>query len=243
MQNAGVDYEFINYPGAKHSFTNPGATEVGDKFDMPLEYDAVADGGSGVGRQVQQVEILDLVERGQVYNVESPTMWDIDFKTAVAQAEVEDRPRQGLFYDLRFGVEGGGELLIATTRPELLGACIAVVAHPDDLEYGSASAVARWTAQGKQVVYALVSSGEAGIDSLPPEVTLSFVPYSEDLQGWIDDARAAGHEVILEIPMEPYDYPANDPGPHTLLARADAMENQRRLEWLMSGETGETGKR
>ncbi|MBD3871454.1 MAG: valine--tRNA ligase, partial [Acidobacteria bacterium] len=76
-----------------------------------------------------------LVEKGQVYNVESPNMWDIDFKTAVAHAEVEDRPRQGLFYDLRFGVEGGGELLIATTRPELLGACIAVVAHPDDDRY------------------------------------------------------------------------------------------------------------
>jgi valyl-tRNA synthetase len=86
-------------------------------------------------RRISQLSFLDLVERGEVYNVESPTMWDIDFKTAVAQAEVEDRPRQGLFFDLRFGVEGGGELLIATTRPELLGACIAVVAHPDDARY------------------------------------------------------------------------------------------------------------
>ena len=64
-------------------------------------------------------------------------MWDIDFKTAVAQAEVEDRPRQGHFYEIRFGIEGGGELRIATTRPELLGACIAVVAHPDDERYKS----------------------------------------------------------------------------------------------------------
>jgi valyl-tRNA synthetase len=88
-------------------------------------------------RRISQLSFLDLVKRGEVYNVESPTMWDIDFKTAVAQAEVEDRPRQGLFYDLRFGVEGGGELLIATTRPELLGACIAVVAHPDDERYQS----------------------------------------------------------------------------------------------------------
>ncbi len=86
-------------------------------------------------RKVSQLSFLDLVERGEVYNVESPTMWDIDFKTAVAQAEVEDRPRQGLFYDLRFGIEDGDELLIATTRPELLGACIAVVAHPDDERY------------------------------------------------------------------------------------------------------------
>ena len=86
-------------------------------------------------RRVSQLSFVDLMEKGEVYNVESPTMWDIDFKTAVAQAEVEDRPRQGMFYDLRFGVEGGGELQIATTRPELLGACIAVVAHPDDERY------------------------------------------------------------------------------------------------------------
>jgi valyl-tRNA synthetase len=86
-------------------------------------------------RRISQASFLDLVAKGQVYNVESPTMWDIDFKTAVAQAEVEDRPRQGLFYDLRFGVYGGGELMISTTRPELLGACIAVVAHPDDERY------------------------------------------------------------------------------------------------------------
>lgn len=86
-------------------------------------------------RRISQLSYLDLVDKGEVYNVEAPTMWDIDFKTAVAQAEVEDRPRQGLFYDLRFAVEEGGELLIATTRPELLGACIAVVAHPDDERY------------------------------------------------------------------------------------------------------------
>ncbi len=86
-------------------------------------------------RKVSQLSFLDLVDKGQVYNIESPTMWDIDFKTAVAQAEVEDRPRNGLFHDIRFGVEGGGELLISTTRPELLAACIAVVAHPNDERY------------------------------------------------------------------------------------------------------------
>ncbi len=86
-------------------------------------------------RRVSQYSFLDLVEKDLVYNVEAPNMWDIDFKTAVAQAEVEDRPQQGLFYDIRFAVEGGGELLIATTRPELLAACIAVVAHPDDERY------------------------------------------------------------------------------------------------------------
>jgi uncharacterized protein len=79
---------------------------------------------------------------------------------------------------------------------------------------------------------------EAAIDELPPEVALSFAPYSRDLQSWIDRARAAGHEVLVEVPMEPFDYPNNDPGPHTLLADAPNSENSRRLYWLMSQATG-----
>lgn len=79
---------------------------------------------------------------------------------------------------------------------------------------------------------------EAAINELPPEVTLGFAPYADDLQHWIDAARAAGHEVVLELPMEPFDYPANDPGPHTLLANAERGENARRLDWLMTRATG-----
>lgn len=79
---------------------------------------------------------------------------------------------------------------------------------------------------------------EAAIDDLPPEVALSFAPYSRDLQSWIDRARAAGHEVLVEVPMEPFDYPNNDPGPHTLLADAPNSENSRRLYWLMSQAAG-----
>jgi len=82
---------------------------------------------------------------------------------------------------------------------------------------------------------------ERAIETLPPEVTLSFAPYSENLQDWIDRARAAGHEVLIELPMEPFDYPNNDPGPHTLLADASAQENQRRLAWLLSRAAGYAG--
>lgn len=81
----------------------------------------------------------------------------------------------------------------------------------------------------------------AAIEQLPAEVTLAFVPYAEGLQGWIDLARADGHEVLLEIPMEPTDYPENDPGPYTLLAAADAQEIQRRMEWLLGRATGYAG--
>jgi valyl-tRNA synthetase len=86
-------------------------------------------------RHISQLSFLDLVEKGHVYNTESPTMWDVDFKSAVAQAEVEDREMPGAFHDIQFAVEGGGSFVIATTRPELLAACIAVVAHPTDERY------------------------------------------------------------------------------------------------------------
>jgi polysaccharide deacetylase 2 family uncharacterized protein YibQ len=79
------------------------------------------------------------------------------------------------------------------------------------------------------------------IAGLPPEVTLSFVPYSDGLQGWIDMARAAGHEVLLEAPMEPKDYPDNDPGPYTLMADGQPQETTQRLQWLLSRATGYFG--
>jgi valyl-tRNA synthetase len=86
-------------------------------------------------RFVSQYSFLRLLERGLAELREAPTMWDIDFHSAVAQAEVEDREREGAFYRIRFGVEDGGDFVIATTRPELIPACIAVSAHPEDDRY------------------------------------------------------------------------------------------------------------
>jgi polysaccharide deacetylase 2 family uncharacterized protein YibQ len=79
------------------------------------------------------------------------------------------------------------------------------------------------------------------IETLPPEITLSFAPYSEGLQGWIDEARAHGHEVLLETPMEPLDYPDNDPGPYTLMADGSPPEIVKKLEWVLSRATGYYG--
>lgn len=79
------------------------------------------------------------------------------------------------------------------------------------------------------------------IEKLPPEVTLSFAPYGANLQSWIGKARAAGHEVLLELPMEPFGYPQNDPGPYTLLTSLQTAENISRLEWLLSRFTGYAG--
>ncbi len=81
----------------------------------------------------------------------------------------------------------------------------------------------------------------AAINELPPEVTLSFVPYAPNLQDWIDKARAAGHEVLLELPMEAYDYPNVDTGPLTLVTSARPEENLRRLNLLLGKATGYFG--
>ncbi len=81
----------------------------------------------------------------------------------------------------------------------------------------------------------------SAINELPPEVTLSFVPYAIDLQTWINRARAAGHEVLLELPMEAYDYPNVDGGPQTLLTSVKPEENLRRLSLLMGKASGYFG--
>jgi hypothetical protein len=75
---------------------------------------------------------------------------------------------------------------------------------------------------------------QAAIDQLPPEITLGFSPYSGELQNWIAKARAAGHEVLIELPMEPLNYPADDPGPEALLANLSPAENLKRLDWVLA---------
>jgi uncharacterized protein len=82
---------------------------------------------------------------------------------------------------------------------------------------------------------------QAAIDQLPPEITLAFSPYSGELQSWVAKARAAGHEVLIELPMEPLNYPADDPGPQALLASLSPAENLKRLEWVLARSDGVAG--
>jgi valyl-tRNA synthetase len=91
-----------------------------------------------IGRRAQRVSqlaFLHLLKRRLAYQVEAPTLWDVDFKTAVAQAELEDRELAGAYHRIRFGKPSGGVVEIETTRPELIPACVALVAHPDDERY------------------------------------------------------------------------------------------------------------
>jgi len=106
---------------------------IGHSYDWNLMYSTI----SPKAIKVSQKSFLELVQQGFCKIVEAPTMWDVDFQTAVAQAEIEDRETSGFFHDIKFGIkdEPGEYFKIATTRPEFLPACIAVVAHPDDERY------------------------------------------------------------------------------------------------------------
>tara|TARA_B100000700_G_scaffold232558_1_gene257526 strand:- start:12271 stop:14865 length:2595 start_codon:yes stop_codon:yes gene_type:complete len=106
---------------------------LGLSVDWNLRYETINEHC----RAMSQRSFLDCVEKGVVKHVEAPGMWDIDFQTAVAQAEIEDRVKPGAYHHIRFAVESGDHCVIATTRPELLAACIAVVVHPDDRRYQS----------------------------------------------------------------------------------------------------------
>ncbi len=85
--------------------------------------------------RASQRGFLRLLRRDLAYRSESPTLWDVDFRTAVAQAELQDRELAGAYHKLRFDGPDGEPLWVDTTRPELLAACVALVAHPDDERY------------------------------------------------------------------------------------------------------------
>jgi valyl-tRNA synthetase len=94
-------------------------------------------------QKISQTAFLRLLNRGAAYQLEAPTLWDVDFRTAVAQAELEDREQPGAYHRIRFAKSdpstslgaGSSYVEIDTTRPELIPACVALVAHPDDERY------------------------------------------------------------------------------------------------------------
>ena len=88
-------------------------------------------------QRTSQLAFLRNLARGEAYQSEAPTLWDVTFRTAVAQAELEDRERPGAYHRIGFSqaASPGEKVFIETTRPELLAACVALVAHPDDPRY------------------------------------------------------------------------------------------------------------
>ena len=105
---------------------------LGLSVDWSLTYQTVSPDSIAVAQQA----FLRNLARGEAYQAEAPTLWDVTFRTAVAQAELEDRERPGAYHRVGFErADGGGLVFIETTRPELLPACVALVAHPDDARY------------------------------------------------------------------------------------------------------------
>ncbi len=90
---------------------------------------------SPYAQALAQLSFLDLYAKNCLENRVSPVLWDTQFQTAVAQADIEDREQKGFYYDIAFPTENSGEFIISTTRPELLPACVAVTAHPEDERY------------------------------------------------------------------------------------------------------------
>lgn len=108
---------------------------LGLSVDWSLTYATIGD----AARAASQRAFLRNLARGEAYQAEAPTLWDVTFRTAVAQAELEDREWPGAFHRVGFTPTGGrgpdDRIWIETTRPELLPACVALVAHPDDERY------------------------------------------------------------------------------------------------------------
>lgn len=82
---------------------------------------------------------------------------------------------------------------------------------------------------------------KAVIEVLPSQISLSFSPFSQDLDLWVEIAKKGGHELLVDVPMEPVNYPTNDPGPFTLLTSLNEVENLNRLEWALSRMVGYVG--
>ncbi|MGQ0615882.1 MAG: valine--tRNA ligase [Acidimicrobiia bacterium] len=107
-------------------------SDLGLSVDWSQTYTTIGDHAT----RTSQAGFLRLLGRDLVYRAESPTLWDVDFRTAVAQAELKDKEIEGAYHRLRFtAADDGTPIHIETTRPELLAACVALVAHPDDERY------------------------------------------------------------------------------------------------------------
>lgn len=105
--------------------------QIALSVDWSLEYQTI----SPLSRKISQMSFLDLVRKGEVYRNNQPILWDPVDCTALAQADIEDKEKTSFMNYITFKTEQGDPLTIATTRPELLPACVAVFYHPDDERY------------------------------------------------------------------------------------------------------------
>ncbi|MFL9870778.1 valine--tRNA ligase [Paraburkholderia megapolitana] len=108
-------------------------TRLGISVDWSLTYATIDERA----QRASQRALLRNLKRGELYSQQAPCLWDVTFQTAIAQAELEDRDTAGAYHDLRFIDANGHAMTVSTTRPELLPACVALVAHPEDERFRS----------------------------------------------------------------------------------------------------------
>jgi polysaccharide deacetylase 2 family uncharacterized protein YibQ len=136
--------------------------------------------------------------------------------------------------------------LLETTRHGAIPRVASDGARPSEV-YAGAMKQLQGTKGGPKVAIVVgglgvsVSTTRLAMTKLPGAVTFAFMPYDSGVDGQVTAARAEGHEVLLQVPMEPFDYPDNDPGPQTLLTTLNLDQNIDRLHWLMSRFQGYVG--
>lgn len=106
---------------------------IGLSVDWNYQYQTISD----KSRQISQMSFLDLIQKGQIYRGFDPVLWDVVDQTALAQAEIEDKEFDSAMYDIKFTLQDKRGITIATTRPELLPACVAVLYNPADKRYNA----------------------------------------------------------------------------------------------------------
>lgn len=187
-------------------------------------------------RATAQRAFLHNLARGEAYAQEAPTLWDVTFRTAVAQAELEDRERPGAYHRVAFHAPHG-PVFIETTRPELLPACVALVAHPDDERYqglfGTTVRTPVFDVEVPVVAHRLAEPDKgSGIAMICTFGDLNDVTWWRELQ--LPTRAIVGWDGRL-LPDAPPDVPA---GPYAELAGKTVFSAQQRIVEMLR-ESGE----
>jgi valyl-tRNA synthetase len=186
-------------------------TRLGLSIDWRQHYRTMDDRA----RRVAQLGFLEQHQRGRAYRSAAPTLWDVEFRTTVAQAEVEEREVAGAHHRLRFDGHGHPGIEVDTTRPELLGACVAVVVHPADERYRAA--VGRTVVSpGYRVAVPVLAHELAEPDKGTGAVMVCTFGDATDVTWWRELALPTRVVVgrdgrILEVPWDTDGWPSTDP--------------------------------
>jgi valyl-tRNA synthetase len=193
-------------------------------------------------RRTSQRAFLRNLKRGECYKAEAPTLWDVDFRTAVAQAELEDRETQGAYHRLRFHrADGSGDIIVETTRPELVPACVALVAHPDDARYrplfGSEVTTPLFGVRVPIVAHKLADPEKgSGIAMICTFGDLTDVIWWRELQLPVRSVMGADGRLVADAPDAIVE--AGTADRYAQLAGKTAKQAQRHIVELLTG-TGE----